>query len=103
MATTINSDNQDDLFERGKNLVEYVPCVKPPFAEINQDFITDRLLFIHDAALLDERKNYTAALKAVEILAKMKGMLDKKEEKPIEESLRKVVFEVISASNAKAN
>ena len=78
MSKTVENDNQDDWIGRGTNLIKYVPCVKPPFAEITQDFIADRLLFIHDAALLDEKKNYTAALKAVEILAKMKGMLESK-------------------------
>jgi len=81
MVKTTENDNQEDLFGRGTEIKEYVPCVKPPFEEITPDFIVDRLMYVHDAALSDEKPNYTAALKAVEIVAKMKGMLDKKEEK----------------------
>lgn len=101
MPKAIN-DNQEDLFGRTQ-VTEYVPCVKPPFVEISEDFIADRLLYAHDAALSDEKPNYNAAIRAIEVLAKMRGLLDKKEEKTTEESLRKVVFEVISGSNTKAD
>lgn len=68
--------NQDDIFEPRGELVEYVPRVRKPVAEITPDDVVDKLMDIHDMALSDEKPNYTAALKAVELVAKMTGMLE---------------------------
>jgi len=66
--------SQTELFNT--EVVEYIPRIRKPIAEITQDDIVDKLFDIHDMALSDDKPNYQAALKAVEIVAKMKGMLD---------------------------
>ena len=49
--TTINNDNQDDLFERGKNIVKYVPCAVPPYELVDEQYCFDRLMEIHREAM----------------------------------------------------
>ena len=46
MAKTID-DNQDDLFGRGTSLTEYVPCVEPPVAEMNEQFFATQYMDIY--------------------------------------------------------
>ncbi len=73
-----NRHYNHDLFPEDKpqrHMIDYVPCARPPFAEITQDFISDRLMYIHDAALSEMKPNYAAAVRAIEILVKMKGFV----------------------------
>ena len=72
MTGEIN-DKQDDLFERGRNLVEYVPCVEPPVENMDKQFFASQYMDVYR----DVRKGNispqqgSTAIKALDSLLKV--------------------------------
>lgn len=73
--------NQDDLFGgAGNDLVEYTPSVVPPFADMDVEFFSDRLMYIHNMVLDPNQslpaQNFATATKQIELLMRAKGLLN---------------------------
>ena len=81
--TTINSDNQEDLFESGKNIIEYVPCTVPPYESVDEQYCFDRLMDIHREALDPNSQIHSSKLsvagRQIESIMKAKGYFSKRE------------------------
>jgi hypothetical protein len=77
--TTINNDNQDDLFGRGTEIKEYVPCIEPPVENMDKQFFASQYMDLYREArspysTLHPQK-IAAACKVLDSLTKVTGVV----------------------------
>jgi hypothetical protein len=73
MAKTIENDSQGDLFGRGTEITEYVPCVEPPVAEMDEQFFASQYMDLYRAIRSGELspQEATAAKNILDSLTKV--------------------------------
>ena len=73
MTKTIENDNQGDLFGRGTEIKEYVPCVEPPVAEMDEQFFASQYMDLYRSIRTGKLspQEATAAKNILDSLAKV--------------------------------